>query len=127
MRAFFVFFFILPLCSLAQAQQTGIDITKLMTYFVVSAVAEDQCLHASDDEKAQFNKNLLVVSLKTVQVVKERSPGKSDETIKQEFDTFYSGVRQRYSEALQKAGCDSTLGKQGSDLWKVNVNWQQPL
>lgn len=115
------------LCSVANAQQSSLDITKIMSYFVVSQVAAEKCLSPSEDEKVKFSKNLLTVTVRTRQVIKERSPGKSDEVLASEFDSFYSAVRKGYSDALEKAGCDSPVGKQGSNLWKANVNWTSPL
>lgn len=98
-----------------------------MSYFVVSEIAAQKCLKPSEDEKAKFAQNLLTVIVRTKQVIKERSPGKSDEVLTNEFDSFYSTVRKSYADALEKSGCDSDLGKQGISLWNANVNWMAPL
>lgn len=127
MRLLASFICSLFLCSLAYAEQGGLDITKIMSYFVVSQVTAEKCLNPSEDEKAKFAHNLLVVAVRTKQVIKERSPGKSDDVLANEFDSFYSGIRKNYADALEKAGCDSALGKQGSNLWKANVNWTPPF
>ncbi|MDG0834615.1 hypothetical protein EXH51_17915 [Pelomonas saccharophila] len=111
------------LVSVAGAQQGAPDITKIMSYFVVSEVAAQKCLSPSEEERAKFAQNLLSVTVRSRQVIKERSPGKSDEVLSAEFDAFYSSIRKGYSEALEKAGCDSPVGKQGTSLWKANVNW----
>jgi len=116
----------LPFLSVANAQEAGLDITKIMSYFVVSQVAAEKCLNPSDDEKAKFAQNLLTVTIRTKQVIKERSPGKSDEVLAGEFYSLYSTIRKSYAESLEKAGCDSTVGKQGTNLWRANVNWTPP-
>lgn len=127
MRLLIAFIATLPFLSVASAQQDGLDITKIMSYFVVSQVAAEKCLTPSEDEKAKFAQNLLAVTIRTKQVIKERSPGKSDEVLAGEFDFFYSTVRKSYADALEKAGCDSPVGKQGTNLWRANVNWTPPL
>lgn len=98
-----------------------------MSYFVVSEVVSQKCLKPNEDEKAKFAQNLLTVTTRTKQVIKERSPGKSDEVLANEFDSFYSAVRKNYADALEKSGCDSDLGKQGISLWNANVNWVAPF
>lgn len=106
--------------SSAPHAQTRIDVVQVYERFFASRVAADRCGFVSTSDERKFLMNFMGVTIRALQVQKERHPTLSDGEVKSRMDDRAIWLRQHILSEVDRNGCSSPLIRQLTDLYEMH-------
>ncbi|WP_129587806.1 hypothetical protein [Herbaspirillum robiniae] len=115
------------LCATANAQriaQPSMDIVSIANQFIVSGVAAKKCSLIDAATEQAFRTNFLAVSIRKIQVLKERNPQLTDDQIAEQDKESTEQYRARAEQVISQYGCQSPAVQELIQRYKAQAAWK---
>lgn len=110
----------------SNASAQNIDIVTIYQNFIASRVAAARCNALDATLELRFHGNLMTVTIRATEAVKQRNPSLTDQQLVSEMDAMAQGVRQAVVSVIERSGCNNAGVQRLAQLYRAHGTMALP-
>lgn len=115
-----VAFLVCSCTAIVSRAQTRVDVVQIYERFVASRVVAEHCRALDAATEQRFLSNLMAVTIRAAQLMKERNSALSDDQLGSKTKERADWLRRNIVAEIEQNGCSSPPIRQLLELYKVH-------